>query len=406
MMAAGSHAAQQIAMKRSRFSRRVKQTPATEDLIRIATQLSLSGSRLEDAFWERRLAGAIDHLLADRDEGALNAALDHLYGVGGRAYDELADMVEHCAESRHHATAGTVGEQDVLLIAAPVLAWSRFSIPSGTIAPEVLANLRVQLQAHVLAENVRFGLADFFFSPDQLPQSYSDTASLAEKLGKAAIHGRDVRLDVGQMPETMNFLSDTRYLIGAVCAPAGAPLFRWQEEDGNRSDAHRQWRTQGGEALLPLLPACAVEPLLPQAFHAAVREADRASRPYSLRSAVAFLQTTLNVPAGNLRAVVAPYYDRQIEEFRIGFTLGDAVEVVHGVVWPLLENEDEAAELPGQIENVLREAGLREVLVLDHRFPLEYCDDCGAPLYPNPEGEPVHAELPESEEEAAPRHLH
>lgn len=393
-------------MKRSRFSRRTKQTPATEDLIRLASQLSLSGSRLEDAFWERRLAGVIDRLLADKDEAALNAALDHLYGVGGRAYDELADMVEHCAESRHHEIAGVAGGQDVLLIAAPVLAWSRYAIPSGSISPDVLATLRVQLQAHVLADNVRFGLADFFFSPDQLPQSYCDTAALAEKLGKAALHGRDLKLDAAQMPETMNFLSDTRYLIGVVCAPAGAPLFRWQEEDGNRSDALKQWRAQGGEAVLPLLPACATEPLLPQSFHAAVREADRASRPYSLRSAVAFLQTVLSVSVGNLRAVVAPYYDRQLEEFRIGFTLGDTSEVVHGVVWPLLENEDEAAELPGQIESVLREAGLRDVLVLDHRFPLEYCDDCGAPLYPNPEGEPVHAELPEQEEEAAPRHLH
>jgi hypothetical protein len=204
----------------------------------------------------------------------------------------------------------------------------------------------------------------------------------------------------------MNFLSDTRYLIGVICAPEGAPLFRWQEDDGTRTEALKQWRLQGGEALRALLPACATEPLLPQSFHAAIREADRASRPYSLRSAVAFLQTTLNVPAANLRAVVAPYYDRQIEEFRIGFTLGEAAEVVHGVVWPLLENEDEAAELPGQIEAVLRDAGLREVLVLDHRFPLEYCDDCGAPLYPNPEGEPVHAELPEQEEESLPRHLH
>lgn len=392
-------------MKRSRFSRRTKQTPATEELIRLASNLSLSGSRVEDTFWERRLSGAVERLLADGDESALNAALDHLYGVGGRAYDELADMVEHCAESRRHEMAGG-GGQDVLLIAAPVLAWSRFAIPAGPISSEVLETLRVQLRAHVLAENVRFGLADFFFSPDQLPQSYCETAALAEKLGKAALHGRDLKLDPAQMPETMSFLSDTRYLIGAVCAPAGAPLFRWQEEDGNRGDALKQWRAQGGEALRPLLPACAVEPLLPQSFHAGVREADRASRPYSLRSAVAFLQTTLNVPAANLRAVVAPYYDRQLEEFRIGFTLGETAEVVHGVVWPLLENEDEAAELPGQIEGVLREAGLRDVLILDHRFPLEYCDDCGAPLYPNPEGEPVHAEMPEQEEEAAPRHLH
>jgi hypothetical protein len=393
-------------MKRTRFARRTKQTPDTDELIRLATQLSLSGSRLEDDFWERRLLGLIDRLLAGNDEAALNAALDSLYGAGGRAYDELADMVESCAECRHHAMAGAGPDQDVLLFAAPVLAWSRYAIPAGPIAPEVLANLRVQLQAHVLAADVRFGLADFFYSPDQLPQSYCDTAALTEKLNKAALHGRDLKLDAGQMAETMNFLSDTRYLIGVVCAPTGAPLFRWQEEDGSRTDAHKQWRGQGGEALRPLLPACALEPLLPQSFHAAVREADRASRPYSLRSAVAFLQTTLNVPAGNLRAVVAPYYDRQIEEFRIGFTLGEAAEVVHGVVWPLLENEEEAAETPGQIEAVLREAGVQEVLVLDHRFPLEYCDDCGAPLYPNPEGEPVHAELPEQEEEAVPRHLH
>jgi hypothetical protein len=393
-------------MKRSRFSRRTKQTPDTEELIRLATQLSLSGSRLEDAFWERRLSATIDRLLRGQDEVAINAALDNLYGVGGRAYDELADMVESCAECRHHAMAGAGAGQDVLLFSAPVLAWSRYAIPSGPIAADVLSMLRVQLQAHVFAADTRFGLADYFFSPDQLPQSYSETATLAEKLGKAALHGRDLKLDAAQMAETMNFLSDTRYLIGVVCAPAGAPLFRWQEEDGNHAEALKQWRAQGGEVLRTLLPACAIEPLLPQSFHAAIREADRASRPYSLRSAVAYLQTTLNVPAASLRAVVAPYYDRQIEEFRIGFTLGDTAEVVHGVVWPLLESEDETAELPGQIEAVLRDAGIREVVVLDHRFPLEYCDDCGAPLYPNPEGEPVHAELPEQEEEAIPRHLH
>lgn len=392
-------------MKRTRFTRRTKQTPDTEELIRLASQLSLSGSRLEDAFWERRLALAIDRLLDNGDEEALTAALDHLYGVGGRAYDELADMVEFRAETSHHLLAGGAS-QDKLLFAAPVLAWSRYSIPAGPIAAEVMANLRVQLAAHVFAADVRFGLADFFFSPDQLPQSYCETASLAEKLGKSAMHGRDLKLDASALPETMNFLSDTRYLIGVVCAPAGAPLFRWQEEDGSRSEVLKQWRAQGGEALRPLLPACALEPLLPQSFHAAVREADRASRPYSLRAAVAYLQTTLNVTAGSLRAVVAPYYDRQLEEYRIGFTLGNGEEVVHGVVWPLLENEEQAAELPGQIEGILHETGVREVLVLDHRLPLEYCDDCGAPLYPNPDGESVHAELPEQVEEAAPRHLH
>jgi hypothetical protein len=387
-------------MKRTRFSRRTKQTPDTEQLIRLAGQLSQSASRLEDAFWEARLGSVVERLLTDNDEAALNAALDHLYAAGGRAYDELADMVESCSEIRHAETA------DVLLIAVPVLAWSRFTIPSGPVAADNLASLRAQLHGHVLAREAKLGLADFLFSPDQLPQSYCDTVQLAEKLAKAALHGRDLKIDAQQMAETVPFLSDTRYLLGAVSAPRGAAMFRWQEDDGSRSDALKHWRAQGGEVIRPLLPACATELLLPQAYHAAAREADRASRPYSLRAAVAFLQTTLNLAASELRAIVAPYYDRELEEYRIGFTKTDSSDVIHGVVWPMLDSEDDASDTATQIEAALREAGLKEVLMLDHRCPLEYCDDCGAPLYPNPEGEPVHAELPEEQAEAAPRHLH
>lgn len=394
-------------MKRPRFTRRSKQTPDTDQLIRLAMSISQSSSRIEDAFWESRLAALVDRLLADGDEAALTGALDHLYGVGGRAYDELADMIESCCEShRTEAAEGNIKPQDVLLIAAPVLAWSRFTIPSGAIAADALQAARVQLQAHVLAKDARLALVNFFYSPDQLPQSYSETAALTAKLAKAALHDRDLKLDAGQMAETVNFLSDTRYLIGAVAAPRGAPVFRWQEEDGSRAEAIKQWRVQGGDAVRPLLPACAIEMLLPQPYHAAAREADRASRPYSLRAAVAFLQTTLNVAATELRAVVAPFYDRQIEEYRIGFTTKQSPDVVHGVVWPLLENEDESSDAPAQIELVLHEAGLKDVVSLDDRFPLEYCDDCGAPLYPNAEGEPVHAELPEEQAESAPRHLH
>lgn len=390
-------------MKRNRFSRRTKQNPAAEELIRLAGSLAQSSSRIEDEYWQGRLAAAIDRLLAEGDDTTLNGTLDHLYGAGGRAYDELADMVESCCESKRLETGAA---QDVVLFVAPVLAWSRFAIPSGTIAPDTLATLRVQLQAHVFAAEAKIGLTDFLWSPDQLPQSYSETTQLTERLAKAALHGKDLRLDASGMAETAHFLSDTRYLIGAVAAPRGAPLFRWQEDDGSRADVLKQWRAQGGEALRPLLPACAVELLLPQPYHAAAREADRASRPYSLRAAAAFLQTTLNVAATDLRAVLAPYYDRQLEEYRVGFTLKDSTDVVHGVVWPLLEAEDETADAPSQIEAVLREAGLREIVALEHRFPMEYCDDCGAPLYPNPEGEPSHAELPEEQAEAAPRHLH
>jgi len=400
-------------MKRPRLPRRIKQTPDTEQLLRLATELGLSGSRIEDTFWAARLSVLIDRLLEDGDETTLNAALDQLYGGQERAYDALADLIEARCESRsfpaqtgESSDAKSGKELDLLLFVAPLLVWSRFTIPAGSIPAPQLANARVHLQAHVFAAAARIGLADFLFSPDQLPQSYCDTAALAERLHKAALHSRDLHLDPGQMPETVNFLSDARYLLGVVAVPRGAALFRWQEDGGERSEVLKQWRNQGGEALRPLLPGCASELLLPQAYHAGCRDADRLSRPYSLRASVAYLCTTLNLTAAGLRAVIAPFYDQRLEEYRIGFTLRNSSQVVHGVVWPLLDAEDDVSDMAAQIEAVLRDIDVGEIAVLDHRLTIEYCDDCGAPLYPNPEGEPVHAELPEDQAESVPRHLH
>ena len=100
--------------------------------------------------------------------------------------------------------------------------------------------------------------------------------------------------------------------------PKGAPIFRWQEEDCTRDQALEQWRAQGGACITPLLTGCAFEVVLPDAYFAASREADKMSRPYSIQASVAFLSTTMDAPAANLRAVVAPFFERQVEEFRIG----------------------------------------------------------------------------------------
>jgi len=270
----------------------------------------------------------------------------------------------------------------------------------------VLANLRVHLQAHVLADNVRLSVASYLFSPDQLPVGYCNTARFAEEIGVAAQADQDLSIDVASLPETTQFLSDTRYLLFAVAVPRGKPMFRWQENAGDRDHALTQWRSQGGACLVPLLPGCAVEVVLPDAYFAASRRADRESRAYAVRASVAFLGATLEAPASNLRAIIAPFHDLQLEEFRIGLTLKDSDQVVHGIVWPLLGAEDDGPDVLAQIEATLRESGVTEILSLDHHFPMEYCDDCGAPLYPSPEGEAVHAELPETPDEQMPRHLH
>lgn len=389
-------------MKRNRLGRRGGLPRDAEQLLWLANGLAESSSRAEDHFWDQRLAGAVDALLRAEDEDALNTALDHLSTASAHAYDELADMIE----SRAEGALKSDDQHDVLLIACPVMAWSRYRIPATPIAAAVMANLRVHLKAHILAKDVKLALADFLFSPDQLPQGYCATADFATHLGKAAGTDTDLHIKTDNLPETAQFLSDNRYLLGAVIVPKGAPIFRWQEEDCTREQALDQWRAQGGACVAPLLTGCAFEVVLPNAYFAASREADKASRPYSIQASVAFLSTTLDTPAAGLRAVVAPFFERQVEEFRIGFTRRGGNDVVHGVVWPLLGAEDESSETLSEIESTLRSCGIADILVLDNEFPMEYCDDCGAPMYPSPEGEAVHAELPEEQAEQMPKHLH
>jgi hypothetical protein len=313
------------------------------------------------------------------------------------------DLVEERTESAALEHRGVA--HDVLLLAAPVLAWSRFAVPATPLPRPVLDALRAQLQAHVLAGGARLALADYLFSPDQLPQGYGKTLEFAERLWAAALEGRDLRVDPRELPETQRFLSDTRYLLAAVAVPRGAPVFRWQEEDGSREHAAKAWKEQATPSLQQVLPGCACEAVVPDAYYSAWRRADRLGRPYALGSAVAYLQGALGVEPAQLRAVVAPFHDRQLEEYRVGFTRREKSDVVYGVVWALIGAEDETGDSVAEIRRTLAQAGVSEVLELEHRFPLEYCDECGAPLFPSPEGEAVHAEMPESAE-PVPSHLH
>ncbi|MDR2032906.1 MAG: DUF2863 family protein [Azoarcus sp.] len=389
-------------MKRPRTKRRGGIGRHAEELLWLAGGLAESCCRIENCYWEGRIAAVVDAALAHDDEDALDTALDQAFTRSGSIYDELADAIESRAES----PAIPDSDHDIAFIAAPVLAWSRFRIPACPLPAATLTNLRVHLLAHVLARDTHLALADFLFSLDQLPQGYCATAAFATRLGRAALEDKDVHIDTEGMEETAQFLSDTRYLLAAVAVPRGGALFRWQEVNGSRAEALAQWRGQGGGCLAPLLPGCALEFVLPESYFAACRAADKASRSYSVRAAVAFLITSIDAPVVKLRAIVAPFWGEQIEEYRIGFTLSGDDDVIHGVVWPLLGGADDADDAPGEIENVLRECGVHEVKILEHRFPLEYCDDCGAPLYPSPEGEIVHAEMPESEAGQIPRHLH
>ncbi|MCS6995789.1 MAG: DUF2863 family protein [Casimicrobiaceae bacterium] len=378
----------------------------TSQLIRLAEGLAGAKSRTEDAFWERELERAILTLLENGDDEAINRALDRARELPGATYDTLADMVESLAESIRITTEA--GAQRIALFCAPLLAWGRTKIPARAMPAQVLRDLSVQIRAHVFADKARIVLCDTLFAPDQLPTSYSQTRELLQSLAACLETGQPLAIDPAGLPEAPDVVCDMRMIVGAVQVDEGAPLYVWQETTAPIEDAMRAsleaWRTQGGAALKPLLVGFPFQMLLPRTFFGACREADLASRPYSISAGVAYLEAMTQVRPDQITAIVGGCWGDGLEEYRIGFSIGDSTEVAHGCVWPLVAGEDDDSQIEA-IDQALKSARVGNIIVLSDRLPLEFCDDCGSPYYPNRDGELVHAALPEAADGVSV-HLH
>ena len=395
-------------MPRSRAKAPPRLTRDAERLIALANGLNASGSLTEDRYWEGEMSALAAKLLENGNDAPIDAALDHLYQTNLGAYDTLIELVENESES----VVVMQGDRSwqALLIAAPIVAWSKYAIPSGTIPRAEADTLQVQLQAHVLAAGARATLVPYLYSIDQLPRHFSELRRLAARLADGAITGEVPRLDLTRLPDTAHLLADTRFLVACAAVPRGKALFRWQEDasgHAGRTGSLEQWIAQARPTLAKLLPGCVFEVLLPDAYYVNCRESDRRVRPFGIRAAVSFLENALKVKAAELQAVVAGFGEERVDEYRVAFSLVDDPEVAHGVVWPLYGREDESAR-PGPIEDVLAqlaECGVTEVKKLPGTFTPEYCDDCGAPLFANADAEIVHAELPE-EADTQSAHFH
>jgi len=399
----------------------------SSDSLRLATfaqAIVQAASRIEERSWEHNLDTQLQKLLRTGHQDTIDTTLGSLFKEDLNAYDVLMDCVEAVSESSVMTfdEDGGAASYEVLLVAVPILAWTRFSIASGPIPNDVLTTLSAHFSAHLLADGTRMAMAPTLFSIDQLPRNHAETYAKLNKLAQAALKGSALKPTL-KAPETAPFLADTRYLLVAVAAPVGAALFRWQAPASQvtfaaeRSAALEQWRTQATPTITRLLPGCGVELLLPEAYYMACREADKQIRPVSVRAAVHYLTHTLAIEASELRAVVAGFgeeaADGQIDEYRVAFTLRQTAEVIYGIVWPLYGQEDEDgtpieglinAGIGGlekqqtpfdEITTHLNAAGITQIKRHAERYVAEYCDDCGAPLFADPSGELVHAEMPE-----------
>lgn len=396
-------------MRRNRFISRARHSADADTLSKLARRLSESANRLEDRLWERRLVELLNDRLTRGFDSDIDMALDELAKNAPRAYDDLADLAESCAES---ATIEIDGKaQDALLVAVPLLAWSRYKLPASPLSAALVDAMVAQLSGHLAAGGARVAVADYLFAIDQLPESFGEVYDTAQRLFEAASQGNRYKVDVKALREPVSMLADTRYLLAAIVAPQGQALFHWQEtgvDPDAKIGALATFREQAGAALQPLLTGCRYKMLSPNAFHAALRQADRDLREFSLEAAVAYLKLAYDLSPQALQASIGMFEDKRSGrefELRVGISAAsDDDGVVEGIVWPLLGDEEDRAQ--EEIETALRALGITRITAHAQRFPLEYCDDCGAPMFPNPAGHAVHTEPPEESEEqpAAPLH--
>lgn len=393
-------------MPRAPFRRKSGGREANQ-LVRLAEGLATSKSRAEDVFWERELESAVTQHLENNDEDAINRALDRAHDAPDSTFDALADMVESLTES--FVLPSEAGAQRVTLFCAPILVWGRTKVPTRTIPKQQLQDISVQLSAHVFSSKARIALADYLFAPDQLPHSYSASRELLQLLAEAIRERKHFSVPTESLDEAPDVVCDMRMIVGAFQVAEGEPFYAWQEMTTPVEEARQAalitWRTQGGNAIKPLLVGFPHELTLPRSFFAACREADLASRAYSIGASVSYLEAVTGTSPEKITATVGGCWGKGLEEYRIGFTLGDSEDVAHGCVWPLVSDEDDDTPVVEEIESLLKAANIGTVIVLDEQLPLEFCDDCGAPHFPNREGEMLHAHLPDDADTGA-MHLH
>lgn len=382
-------------------------------LVTLAQSLNRSGSRVEDVYWENQLGEAIPKLLKAGQDAPLEAALDHLAQSDVGAYEVLIEQAETLSESMKIEKNGV--RYDVLLVVAPIVAWTRYAIPTGPVSASAQQALLAQLHGHVLSSHARTALMPSLVSVDQMPRTFSETWQWLQRLGSQALGAETTKPTLNTEAETANMLADTRYIVFAAAVPEFAPFFRWQEQvgeaDASRDACQEQWATQAQPTLAGLLPGCGFESLLPDAYYVSNREADRRVRPLSLRAAISWLEGAVSLEASQLRAVKLMRYSSMRLSPQPATTARNSNDVYYGCVWPLYGREE---DLPGdegqpdvvdEIAALLKEYGVVDVRRIPGVLPPEYCEDCGAPYFPNPLGELVHAELPE-DAEAAPAKFH
>ena len=371
-----------------------------DTLLTLAYRANDSTSDVEDAYLDGKIKALCNAALDASEESYIEAALALLKDEPGTIYDDFLSLAEGCAESY------TDKDGIHLLILLPILAWSRYVIVCGKMPDAVALKVASLYRLYFAGPESRVTVGNTLICPEHIPERLLEVRQLLKTLSsakeKTALVDTSYLLTESPVPD----FSDTRYIALSVTAPDASCLFVDSLIDHiELSHRFMEFSLKVREALRSFTTGSVIDVQYPAAFFAAWRQTALAMRVFALKALVQYVCVGSLTPDA-LIATTAVFSLGEENgqgpqpEIRIGISLKSKPNaVVAGVVWPCEVPELESTQdFAGQI---LFSQGVKSIVSHDVRFPLEWSEHCGTPLYANPEGFVTHIENPD-EESAGP----
>lgn len=381
-----------------------KLSDTSKNLIYLAQAIVRSGSHLEDIYWEKELSKLLAKALNAKRAKHVENALETLLEQRSPAYEILVEYAESLSESIELTTDKNY---ETLLICAPVLTRTRYKLPDGKLKPKQVSEITNLIKNTVLDEQAQISVFPELIRFDRLPQSFKATRELNLALAKQALNLDHQLPDLKSQDTSLDLLADVFFIIASVVIPKGQAIFKWQKVLGDhlakRDEISNNWSEQCHAILKDVFAGCENEYLCPDAYYTSTRKADQNIRPIALKASISWLDTVANIPTDDLRTAIVACGDNTVEEYRIGFTTKNSKQVIYGCVWPSLNREE---AIPDQISEgqisawdviaaILHDCGVKSIRRIPGIQAMDFCDDCGAPFFPNMSGEMMHPELPD-----------
>ncbi len=365
-----------------------------DEFVRLAFLAVDSTSRFEDRHIDDALETLCRRHLDRGEDSDIEAALSRLKANDSPAYDELLAMAEDCAQTRLDKKGCH------LLVLIPIMGWSRYQIPFGPMGADYLVEIARLYQKTWAPDASEVTIGNCLLSADSLPEGLTDVRGLLDALTKGRQKNGVASITSFLKADPPADFADVRYLAVAVSATEPAKLFPPISQDF-REHARLMMDFCLGtrEILMTPMAGTMTDVQPPAAFFSGWRQTDAAMRVFCIRALVSYV-SCMGYEAKDLIATTAVFtrvggleQTMDTDEIRVSISRkSEPSTVVAGVVLPTIP--EEAEQNQAFAGEVLRDMEIGRLVALPQTFPMEWCDDCGAPLYANCDGYVKHLETP------------